>query len=180
MIPSNVKKEIKIAVFRKADEHDYINRTRPENARFMHELVEDVEVGMKLASYREKSSIKTYIKDGILNQYAKQKMRPPSDLAALLQKELHCNCQEIESNRAKKVYLYADSGTTYVVACGAYLKWESALRKGLETAASLKKATVVKIVLVLSIQERHVTAPDMDLTKKVLARISVKCIFVGV
>jgi len=180
-MPNEIKKEIKVTVFRKADEHDYMNRTRPDNARFMQDLVDDPEVGVKLASYMEKSAIKTYIKDGILNQYSKQKMRAPADLSALLQKELGASdCVQIDNDKARKISLYTGEGCSYVVACGTYLKWESALRKALEYATGIKEGSKFQIVLVLSIQSVHATVSDMELTKKALEHIGVKCVFAKV
>lgn len=180
MIPNNIKHDIKIAVFRKADAHDYMNRTRPENRRFMQDLVEDAEVGGKLASFMEKSEIKTYIKDGILNAYSKAKLGPPEDLKDVLKREVGDECEEIEY-LSKNVWLYSGKdGMAYIVACGTYLKWESALRKALENVACLKKDTHSEIILVLSIQARHATTPDMELTKKALTRIGVRCVFVRV
>lgn len=180
MIPANIKHDIKVAAFHKADTHDYMNRTRPENRRFMQDLVEDADVGGKLASYMEKSEIKTYIKDAILNAYSKEKMGPPDDLREILKREAGEECEEIEY-LSKNVWLYSgNSGTAYIVACGTYLKWESALRKALENVACLKKDASSEIVLVLSIQARHATTPDMELTKKALTRIGVRCVFARV
>jgi hypothetical protein len=180
MIPTKIKHDIKISVFQKADAHDYMNRTRPENRLFMQDLVEDADVGGKLASYMEKSEIKTYIKDAILNAYSKTKLGPPEDLKEILKREVGEDCEEIE-DLSKNVSLYTGkSGKAYIVACGTYLKWESALRKALENVACLRKGAQSEVVLVLSIQTRHATTPDMELTKKALAGIGVRCVFARV
>lgn len=182
MIPKAIQQEIKDVVFEKADAHDYINRTRPENRKFMHDLIQDPEVGERLGAFMEGSQIKTYIKDAILNQYSKTKFSPPDDIDALLKDALKKKYTEIERDKTGKVTLHVNAaGDVLIVACGTYIKWESALRKALEFGARFKKGkSHYEIVLVLSTQIKHVTDPDMRLIRKCLERIGVRCIFLKI
>ena len=70
-LPKNVQTEIRKAVYKKAEEFGYMECGRIESGRFIDTLVEDPEVGCVLIEYLPKERVRTYIKDGVLNAYAK-------------------------------------------------------------------------------------------------------------
>jgi hypothetical protein len=71
-VPDDIR-DVFEAVYKKADDHKYIAKGRPENSLFMNQLVADPAIGGKLGEHMAKSKVKTYIKDTILNRYAKEK-----------------------------------------------------------------------------------------------------------
>ena len=83
-IPQGPRKEIFAYVYEKADEHRYLEKSRPENTLFMENLGRDPKVGGRLESYMEATKVKTYIKDTILNKYAKDRKILPRSMEELL------------------------------------------------------------------------------------------------
>ena len=69
LLPKEKAKQIKELVYSKADDYGFMTRGRVENGQFLSFLVEDSAVGGVLSEYIEKSNIRTYIKDAILNGY---------------------------------------------------------------------------------------------------------------
>ena len=128
-LPKNIQRKIKRAVFKKADEFGYRECGRIESGRFLDQLVDDPEVGHVLVEYMAKEKVRTYIKDGVLNAYAK----------SLTQKALASSAPEetifdvfgevaaiIQEGKGKQNGLYVlrgESGSIYVLSSGTVLKW---------------------------------------------------------
>ena len=74
-LPADVRKTIKKLVFARADEFGYGSRSRTENGAFLTSLVEDPQIGGTLKLYMSEIAVRTYIKDGVLNAYAKAEVR---------------------------------------------------------------------------------------------------------
>ena len=186
-LPKNVQKKVKEAVFRKADEFGYLSCSRIESGRFLDDLVEDSEVGAILIEYMAKERIRTYIKDGILNAYAKTLMR--NSLAALtpetiVKKVYNKEAVIIQKGNGKATgltVLKTIDGELFVISGGTVLKWETALRKALEIIAKEPKLIINNVVphicLVLSVTG---TITDADKTHicEALNAVKVKALFV--
>ena len=74
-VPESKLKKVKSTIIKKADEFGYLTRSHIENGTFMDNLVNDPDVGGILKEYMPKESIRTYIKDGVLNAYTKSKAK---------------------------------------------------------------------------------------------------------
>ena len=139
-LPSEIQKSIKSVVYKKADEFEYASRNRIDNGIFIDNLVNDTEVGEKLALYLPKHDVRTYIKDGILNRYSKDRMADllrinPIDI---IREVIDMKAYHIEtcSIKQSKVHLYRlENNDLLVLSEGTTLKWETALRKALEFIA---------------------------------------------
>jgi len=175
--------KIKEIVCEKADEYNYINRSRIENGQFMTALVEDTDVGGVLSQYLEKGKIRTYIKDAILNGYTKNrkkkilKKKSPVDT---IQKIYSTNVNIIKTERDVTV-CRSDDNRIFVVSGGTFLKWESALRKALELIACDSKLVVngktPEICLQIAVLNLGLTEGDKKLMTDALKAIGVKAIF---
>ena len=84
-VPEAQAKKIREIVYQEADKYNYLARTRTDNGQFFARLVAMPSVGGVLAGFIQRSEIRTYIKDAILNRYSKDKKRieRPRDLLAM-------------------------------------------------------------------------------------------------
>ena len=185
-LPKNVQKRVKEAVFRKADKFGYLSCGRIESGRFLDDLVEDLEVGAILIEYMPKERVRTYIKDGILNAYAKAATR--SSLAALTpEASVHqvygkeaVVIQKGKGKATELTVLRSSDGELFLISGGTVLKWETALRKALEVIASEPKLIVNNVVpnicLMLSVSGA-ITDADKTYICAALGAVGVRAIF---
>lgn len=184
------QKNIKKAIFKKADEYGYLACGRVQSGQFMDELVDDPEVGGVLKEYMSKERVRTYIKDGVLNAYSKEKnkeilssINPESTIKRLFQYEAaiiqHC------SGKYRDVFvLRSTEGLIFVVSGGTTIKWETALRKALDIIANESGLTIEGktpyIALQLTDTSQEMTAADRNHIENALAAIGVKVLFFGI
>lgn len=188
-LPKNIQRKIKRAVFKKADEFGYRECGRIESGRFLDQLVDDPEVGHVLVEYMAKEKVRTYIKDGVLNAYAK----------SLTQKALASSAPEetifdafgevaaiIQEGKGKQNGLYVlrgESGSIYVLSSGMVLKWETALRKALDIIANEPNLTINNkapfICLRLSMSGQSLTEADKVHIITALGAVGVNAVFCG-
>jgi hypothetical protein len=186
-VPEKTAKQVKQAGYRKADEHGYGARTRPDNSAFMDSLVTDSEVGGILKNYMDSSGIRTYIKDSILNPYSKQRGR--EILAAKSATDTIKQLFDVDASVIQKLkdndkiisVCRSDSGSIFVVSEGTVPKWETALRKALELIARKPGLTIEGVTPAICLQLADISASITDGDKKhittALAAISVKARF---
>lgn len=181
------QKRVKEAIYIKADNFGYMTAGRIESGKFMDDLVDDPEVGGILKDYMTKERVRTYIKDGVLNAYTKQKNRhvlaskTPEDTVRNL---FAVEAQIIQECKAKNKGLFvlrASNGDIFVVSSGTTLKWETALKKALELIAREPGLTInankPRICLRLSELSQLLTDADRDHIRTALGAIGVKAIF---
>lgn len=79
--------------------------------------------------------------------------------------------------------LRSEAGNIYIVSEGTFLKWETALRKGLEVIANEPNLTidekVPSLCLKLSLAGQSLTDADKKLIRTALAAAGVKATFCG-
>lgn len=187
-IPKQVREKIFDVVYRKADEFGYTQCDRVQSGQFMDNLVDDPEVGGVLINYMPKERIRTYIKDTILNRYTKHvtnealaSVTPEETIKQVYGEnadvidDIHFKANTLSVLRAP------DSGNIYVVSCGTVLKWETALRKALETIANKPNLTIngkaPQVCLKLSAPSQALTEPDKKLIRSALGSVGVKAVF---
>jgi hypothetical protein len=148
VLTSQQKLKIKKAIYKKADDFGYASSGRSDSGRFMDELVDDPEVGAILKEYMSKERIRTYIKDGVLNAYAKGLVKKvlatafPTDTIQQVYGVQSSVIQKCTGKEASLSVSRAVDGRIIVVSGGTVLKWETALRKALELVARQQGLTV--------------------------------------
>ena len=181
-VPKHVADDIKKKTFRILDERNYLGQSRQENGKLMSELVSMPEIGAVLAEYLPKSAIKTYIKDAIINAYAKAayaKSLSVSIVEEKISQQEGVKVNWVEGKCSDKLlFLRAENGDLFVAGIGTVTKWETSLRKALEfieKAPNLPpKDCSLKIYLVLSSLEKNIPQSDLDHIVKSLQFIGVK------
>lgn len=169
-LPQQVREKIICIVYRKADEFAYMECDRVKNGQFMDILVEDPDVGGVLRQYMQKERIRTYIKDTILNRYTKDatsKTLSSKTPEQTIQEEYGEDAnviQRIKGTAYDCHVLRSEAGNIYIVSEGTFLKWETALRKGLEVIANEPNLTidekVPSLCLKLSLAGQSLTDAD--------------------
>ena len=185
-LPTYVKKLLMEMVYKKADDHHYILRNRTDNRKFIDSLVADPQIGGLLLEYVPKQRIRTYIKDGILNGYSKDKRREqlrcdPIEVVMRATGMQNTMIQRI-THKNTNLYLHKlDSGEYYLLCEGTVLKWETALRKALEyickTPALYLKNGQIIISLFLAPNGLSLTESDRNQLLRTLKMINVSVIF---
>jgi len=183
-LPRKIQQQIKMVVYEKADEHCYMTRDRISNGVFMENLVRDSAVGGVLTDYMSKPELKTYIKDAILNRYAKDKMATELSLdrKKLIKHFFHLDSEEIPIDSGSRLSLHRlESGEFVVISCGTLIKWETALRKALELIAKAPTLSDNKVHLLLRIAAvgKPFTESDKKHLNKALSFIGVRLSFAG-
>ena len=181
-VPREIGNLIKDRVTKRADAFGYAGRTRVENGAFMDDLIRDSEIGGVLSEYMPKGNIRTYIKDGILNRYTKilnkeiQEKYTAEDIVKAIYNQ---ECPTIDS-KGKVCLCCHDGKDLYVISSGTVLKWETALRKGLEYISMLPESTKnkkPKLCLKLTVINNLLSASGKLELKEQLNLISVDVFF---
>lgn len=182
-LPPDVRKSIQKLVFARADEFGYGSRSRVENSAFLNSLAEDPAIGGILRQYMRENQVRTYIKDGVLNAYAKAEVRKKLNrisLETVIQQVFHVEAKEVGKINQTSIYR-SGSNDAYLIHTGTYLKWETALRKLLECVAAndniANQANTVSLCLLLSVGIGEMTLADEQQLVKALEYIGVKVFF---
>jgi hypothetical protein len=176
-IPSEVMRELRRLIYERLDAVDYMCQGRIENGKFMEQLARDPDIGGRIAQYTGKERVKTYIKDAVINRYAKEKTKLPLDLADSVSQAV---CEPVQRMSTEKdIELYrTQNGRIIIVSPGRLLKWETALRKLLEylgrkNEAIGKKSNSPVLLLVLATGGRKVSPSNATLLDRSLAAVGV-------
>ncbi len=188
-LPKKVQSEVKKAVFEKADQFGYMESGRVDNGKFIDSLVDDAAVGLVLIEYMPKERIRTYIKDGILNAYAKaftKKALAVADPEKTIEEIYDVTASVIQTCKGKQKGVYvlrSEAGEIYVVSGGTVLKWETALRKALEIIANEPTLIVDDvspgICLQLALSGQSLTEADKIHIISALDAVGVRAAFYG-
>lgn len=187
-LPNNESTQIKALVYAKANEFGYSVRSRPENTQFLDSLVEDAEIGGVLREYFPKENVRTYIKDGILNAYAKQFTKnalddaSPTDTIKQIYGVSSSLIQQCTGKDSRVSVSRSVDGRIFVVSGGTVLKWETALRKALELIArqpglSVNGKTPTICLHLVSANNNGLTVADKKHITTALAAVGVQAIF---
>lgn len=179
-LPKELQLKVRAAVYQKADEFGYAFRGRGDNGDFMTSLITDSEIGGTLSEYMSKANIRTYIKDAVLNRYTKDLIgRKLSDLdpASVVSKVF--NEYSIELSSKGSIHICANAERIYIICDGTVTKWETALRKALETASNLPNEgnKTIRICLRLASLGATLSKGDRELISKGLSFIGAKVYF---
>ena len=180
-IPAKLQKDIRARVYAAADSANYLQSSRTDNSMFIEKLCADPEIGILLAQHLPKERVRTYIKDAVLNRYAKERKRNSrptlDDLIAFCARQYQiADINKVEESKQDEVILLKSRNESFyiVLAEGTVVKWESALRKGLEYIASKplgqRENVIIRIVLSLYVGGSAMTPSDTTLLQRALAR----------
>jgi hypothetical protein len=155
----------------------------------MENLGRDPEVGGRIENYLGSTKVKTYIKDTILNRYAKDRKVLPRSLEELLY-PIYGELVEIDYRQQDKVSLYRveNNGRLVAVSRASDLKWETGLRKLVQYVAAMPDAAAIpslfpasmshpELVLVISEYGSPINDSDKHLIEKGLNLINVQCLW---
>lgn len=186
-LPKQAREKVIKLVYEKADEYAYMECDRVKNGQFMDMLVEDPDVGGLLRQYMPKERVRTYIKDTILNRYTKEatsrtlSSKTPEQIIKEEYGESSSVIQKVKGSAYDCHVLRSEAGNIFIVSEGTLLKWETALRKGLEIIANEPNLTiegkVPSLCLKLSLAGQSPTDADKKLIRTALAAAGVKATF---
>ena len=186
-LPSKKATLVKSLVFSRADEFGYSTRNRTENNQFLDSLVEEQTIGGVLREYLPKGNVRTYIKDAILNAYAKRVTKnalegvSPTDTIQQVYGICSSVIQQCTGKDARVSVLRSEEGQVFVVSGGTVLKWETALRKALELVSRAPGLTIngktPTICLHLVATSNSLTDADKKHITTALSMIGVQAIF---
>lgn len=186
-LPKQARAKVIELVYKKADEYAYMECDRVKNGQFMDMLVEDPDVGGLLRQYMPKERVRTYIKDTILNRYTKEatsrtlSSKTPEQIIKEEYGESSSVIQKVKGSAYDCHVLRSEAGNIFIVSEGTLLKWETALRKGLEIIANEPNLTiegkVPSLCLKLSLAGQSPTDADKKLIRTALAAAGVKATF---
>lgn len=187
VLPKKKANLVKTRVYAKADEFGYSTRSRSENNQFIDSLVDDADIGGVVREYLAKEKVRTYIKDGILNAYAKRFTKnaldevSPTDSIQQVYGVSSTVVQQCTGKDARLSVSRSEDGRIFVVSGGTVLKWEIALRKALELIAREPGLVIDKktpaICLHLVPTNNSLTVADKNHIRTALAAIEVQAIF---
>jgi hypothetical protein len=137
------------------------------------------DIGVVLARYMPRESVRTYIKDAILNRYSKDKHKDakPTNLRAVIKNAFDVDTADIGDTGTTDIALWKSVDKKLpdqfvVVADGTYLKWETALRKALLYPVGKPFASrtnnKIFILLILFARKKRVTDADKKHLQKAL------------
>jgi hypothetical protein len=180
-IPKNVITDLRDRIYQRLDAVQYLSQDRTENGKVMDSLVSDPFIGGRIAEYVGRAKVKTYIKDAVINRYAKERTRPPEDLSVVVNLAFSDKYTPLTLSRRRGVaQVYkSESGYVTVVSCGTLLKWETALRKLLEYLGrhgdkfAALSAHPPQMLLVLMSGGKVITCADRALLERALAQVGV-------
>ena len=176
-IPQEVATAIKKIVFAEADKINYLALSRSDSSAFLNALVVREDVGAAISKFTGRERVRHYIKDAILNRYSKDKAKAafPDDPIPIIKEACGLEVEKSPGKGQARLYrsMMTDRSTEYVVIVeGAYLKWETALRKALLFISGKpfsEKASKIHILLFL-FSPRPIPESDKKHLSKALHR----------
>jgi hypothetical protein len=183
-IPRKVRKEIRDFAFAEADKHQYLLKSKNENAAFLDRLVKHQKVGGRLREYMPEERVKSYVKDAVINKYSKRERVLPRDITSLISKRYRGVVHEISYDKEKAVSLHRiEAGPVVAASRSAYIKWETGLRKLLLYVAAApglppSDGTPMKLLLIIYQHGNPVNQSDRSLTERGLNLVDVDCAWV--
>lgn len=179
-IPEHVQRTIRQRVYAAADEADYLDSNRTDNAKLLERLCGDPQIGGVLRQYLSRERIRTYVKDAVLNRYAKERkasLRPTvEECAEFCSRRFAVADFTNVDDEGKDIVLFKSLASPFyaVVVHGTCLKWETALRKALLFVATkpfgIRSGNTVQIVLSLCSRGTSLTPSDRQVIDRALAR----------
>lgn len=143
-LPEEIRESIREKIYALADQESYLAQDRISNGQFMYSLAKNPEIGGVLKGYMREGEIKTYIKDAVLNRYAKERRAEAQNrykTEDLISGFFGPSNMLSHKNRVG-FYKSTDRIASYcVVGEGTADKWETALRHALDYVVGLPEET---------------------------------------
>ncbi len=181
LIPERVKVTVEEEAFALLDQWKYLNRTRVENSQFMDHLAHHTELGQKLGQFLDAAAVRKYIKDVLVNKYAKSRRDMPRDIESQLSRLVNEPIHEVEWVVRDRLSLHRTASGKYIVtARTTFVKWETGLRKILFYTVDkpvLQGLSEVRKCLAVFEHGSVVNPTDRDHLQRALSPISVECVW---
>lgn len=182
-IPPEVRTQIIGRVDELADRHKYLQKGKNANALFIDALVADPQVGRRLREFMPEERIKSYVKDALLNKYAKRRKGLLRELDGVLPSDF-VESYEVGYDKERGVSLHrSKAGVLLAAARTTYVKWETGMKKLLLYVAGLPgqargDGDRPSLLLVIHEHGNPVNESDKRLTEKALRLVGVGCAWV--
>ncbi len=185
-IPNLLRQNIFDAGFSELDAFQYLTKTRTENADLIDRMVDHPDIGVKLRRYIPSERVRTYIKDTIINRYAKVRTELPQDVDEYLKVICSDDFYEIDYLASDNVSLHRTSNNSYYAVARSkrgHTSWPIALRNLLFYLARLPECppadcTELVKVLIIFCQGVSLNSGDKEIVDKALSHADVFCIWV--
>ena len=185
-IPGPSRQNIFDAAFRELDDFQYLTKTRPENADLLDRMVDHPDIGVKLRGYIPSERVRTYIKDTIINRYAKVRTELPQDVNDYLKVICSDDIYEIDYLAKDHVSLNRTSKNGYYAVARSkrgHTSWPIALRNLLFYLARLpdcppEGCTEFVKVLIIFCHGVSLNSGDKEIVDKALSHADVFCIWI--
>ncbi len=185
-IPEPSRQNIFDAAFRELDDFQYLTKSRPENADLMDRLIEHPDIGAKLREHITNEKVRTYIKDTIINRYAKVRTALPREIEDYIETICTDTLYEIDYIANDHVSFHrTESNGYYAIARSKHrhTSWPIALRNLLFYLARLPQcppegcSELVK-VLIIFCHGVPVNSGDKEIVVKALSHADVFCVWI--
>lgn len=185
--PKDVADRVKAAGYRLLIEGNYLNNNRVENGQLLNTLVSHVKVGKVLSEYMSSEQVRTYIKDTIINRYAKDenaKGLSLSNMLARIAEAEGCQVESLEdaSRKSNAILLKKSTGEVIAAGIGTVSKWETAVRRVLEfieRSPGLPPHNETLIVyIIISAAGKSIAHSDKLQIERALNLVGIKVLFV--
>jgi len=185
-IPDPLRQTIFDAAFRELDAFQYLTKTRTENAALLDRMVDHPDIGVKLRGHIPNERVRTYIKDTIINRYAKVRTELPQDIDKYLKEICADDFYKIDYLARDNVSLHRTSKNSYYAVARSkrgHTSWPIALRNLLFYLARLpecppKGCTELVKVLIIFCHGVSMNSGDKEIVDNALSHADVFCIWV--
>lgn len=185
--PKDVADRVKLAGYRLLIEGNYLSNNRVENGQLLNTLVSHVEVGKVLSEYMSTEQVRTYIKDTIINRYAKDETAKGLSLSNVLSciaeaENCQVECLEDARKKSNAILLKKATGAVIAAGIGTVSKWETAVRRVLEfierSPGLPPNDGAIITYVIISCAGKSIAQSDKAQIVRVLRLIDIKVLFV--
>lgn len=163
-----------------------MHKSKADNGIFIDTLVMDPDIGGVLSQYMRKEKIRTYIKDGVLRVYTRDKRDSvlPADADSVLDiiESIYEKDGDVIHFEKDICLLRLNSKKFILATAGTFIKWETALRKALEFIAKSPglppNDLEFEVLLIIAILNSPITESDKKHLYEALNYINVKIVFI--
>ncbi|MBW5470993.1 hypothetical protein GPJ61_24585 [Brevibacillus formosus] len=175
-VPDTIRNEILNKIYELADQEGYLTNNRVDNAAFMGRLLSNPDIGGTLDAFMPKEKVRVYIKDSMLNRYAKDRRSVTLEkLLCVLAEVFQQPVSLVDTNNDVSL-CNTESGFYIVVTIGSYTKWETALKKILlyiGKTSLINQDREFKKIIVISTGGVPMPTGEEEVLKRALSEVGV-------
>ncbi|MED3501525.1 hypothetical protein P4479_24185 [Brevibacillus agri] len=175
-VPDTIRNEILDRIYELADREGYLTNNRVDNAVFMERLLTNPDIGGTLEAFMPKEKVRVYIKDSMLNRYAKDRRSITMEKLLNVLAEVFQQPVSLVNTDNDVSLCNTESGFYIVVTIGSYTKWETALRKILLFIGKtnlINQGSELKKIIVISTGGVPIPTGEEEVLKRALSEVGV-------